>query len=396
MLEKQPTEAASPLDWIEGELSTLEAAHVRRQLVDRASRQEVRVIVDGQELLNFASNDYLGLAADPRLAAAALAAVEHFGWGAGASPLITGHSALHRQLEKKLARFEHTEAALLYPTGYAANVGVITALVGKGDHVFSDANNHASIIDGCRLSGATTHVYKHCHAEQLEQALTETPDQGKRLIVTDGLFSMDGDVAPLADLAKLATSHHAMLMVDEAHATGVLGMTGRGTSELCNVESTTHIRVGTLSKGLGTLGGFATGSQPLIDWLVNRSRPYIFSTAAPAAVAAAGLAALEIVQTEPERRERLQQLATQLRTELDAAGLNTGLSTTHIIPVILGDPQRTMDVSRRLKERGFLVPGIRPPSVPAGESLLRISLSAAHTPEMLSNLVHTLKQALAP
>ena len=384
----------TPLDWLEPALSELNRSNLRRRLVDRASRQEAQVVLDGEVLVNFASNDYLGLASDARLAAAALAAVEHFGWGGGASPLITGHSAVHQQLEQKLARFERTEAALLFPTGYVANMGTITALVGNGDHVFSDSRNHASIIDGCRLSGAAVHVYRHCDTDDLGAQLRQLDGAGKRLIVTDGLFSMDGDIAPLNELVALAADHKAMLLVDEAHATGTLGETGSGTCEMFHIESDSLIRVGTLSKALGTQGGFVTGSRTVIDWLINRCRPYIFSTAAPAATIAAGLAALAIVTSEPERREQLHKNADHLRSKLAELDLNTGASSTHIIPVILGDPASTMKLSMQLRERGFLVPGIRPPSVPEGESLLRISVSAAHTEEMIDNLVGALAESM--
>jgi 8-amino-7-oxononanoate synthase len=379
-----------PLDWIDDQLVQLDEQHIRRYLVDRGDRQDIRVTINGRPLLNFAANDYLGFAADQRLAAAAQSAVEQFGWGGGASPLITGHTLLHRELEQSLAQFEHAESALLFPTGYAANMGTIDALVGTGDHVFSDAKNHASIIDGCRLSGANVYIYPHGDTLDLRRQLEATTRSGKRLIVTDGLFSMDGDVAPLAQLAALADAFNAMLMVDEAHATGVLGERGRGSCELCDVEQRVSIRVGTLSKALGTLGGFVVGNRALIDWLVNRSRPYIFSTAAPPAVAAAGLAALKIVQQEPQRREKLAQLSDHLRARLQAAQFYTGTSTTQIVPVILGDPQRTMQISQQLRDHGLIVPGIRPPSVPAGESLLRISLSAAHTTDMVDELVDRL------
>ena len=273
-------------------------------------------------------------------------------------------------------------------------MGTITALVRPGDTLFSDAKNHASIIDGCRLSGATISIYRHADMDHLAQLLKTAATNSRRLIVTDGLFSMDGDVPPLAQIAELADRYNAMLMVDEAHATGVLGPGGRGASEVCGVEDRVDVRVGTISKALGSLGGFVVGSQRLIDWLVNRSRSYIFSTAAPPAAVAAGLAALSIVQSEPARRKQLLKRAAALRERLQTAGLNTGTSQSQIIPVIVGDPQRTMSCAAELRRRGLLVPGIRPPSVPAGESLLRISLSASHTDEQIDTLAECLTDLL--
>ena len=392
MVESNPhTLRSSPLSWIDERLEQIDAQHLRRFLKERGSAQAAKVVIDGKSVVNFSSNDYLGIANDPRLIQAANEAAEKFGWGSGASPLITGHSELHRQLEEALATFEQTEAALLFPTGYAANIGTITALADEDTIIFSDAKNHASIIDGCRLSGGTIRVYEHGDCDHLESQLKEFSDRRtakqKFLIVTDGLFSMDGDLAPLRELTRIAESYNAMLMVDEAHATGVLGSSGRGTCEHFGIQSDCIIKVGTLSKALGSFGGFVCGPRKLVDWLVNRSRTLIFSTAAPAAVCAAGLAALKIVQEEPERREHLAKLSGDLRERLITEGFRVGHSETQIIPVMLEDPARTMRVSGDLRSAGYLVPGIRPPSVPKGESLLRISLSHDHTEAMVSGLV---------
>lgn len=338
-------------------------------------------------LVNFGSNDYLGLAADPRLAAAAKQAIDEYGWGSGASPLVTGRSALHAELERMLAEFEGTEATLLFPSGYAANVGTIAALVGKGDAIYSDELNHASIIDGCRLSGAAVHVYRWPKPLQhLEELLAHGGAFRRRLIVTDSLFSMHGTPAVLPWLTRIAGEHNAMLMVDEAHATGVWGERGRGLAEVFGVEESVHVRVGTLSKALGSHGGFVTGSQRLIDWLANRARPYVFSTAAPAAVAAAGIAALEIVRSEPERRKTVQALSESLQQKLAHTNLKYS-GSYQIIGVILEDPSRTMAAAADLRRRGLFVPGIRPPSVPEGQSLLRISLTCLHTEEQIDALV---------
>lgn len=382
---------SDPLAWLDDALDDLERGGLRRTLLARAGPQRGdRIEIGGQSLVNFGSNDYLGLAADPRIAAAAKQAIDECGWGSGASPLVTGRSDLHAELERKLAEFEGTEAALLFPTGYAANVGTICALVGKGDAIYSDELNHASIIDGCRLSGAAVHVVPHRDLGELRQQLISARSFRRRLIVTDSLFSMGGDIAPLSGLAELAHRHDAMLLVDEAHATGVFGNRGRGLCEHDGVEEGVHIRVGTLSKALGNHGGFVAGQQRLIDWLANRARPYVFSTAAPAAVAAACLAALETVEREPERRQRLLAMAQSVRGGLLHAGLNYGSSFSQVIPVILGDPRRVMAAAHELRLRGFFVPGIRPPSVPEGQSLLRISLTSLHTQEQIDALVAAL------
>ena len=367
-------------------MAELEAAGLRRRLKERGEAQAAWLRVDGESLLNFGSNDYLGLAAR-RLNAAAVQAIESDGWGAGASPLVIGRGKWHAALEQALAEFEGTEAALLFPTGFAANVGTICALVGAADAVFSDAKNHASIIDGCRLSGARIHIYRHRDLNQLAEQLASAASFRRRLIVTDSLFSMDGDWAPLPDLVQLANHYTAMLMVDEAHATGVFGLHGRGITELLGCEEDVPIRVGTLSKALGSSGGFVAGSRGLIEWLWNRARPYVFSTASPEAAAAAALEALRIVRAEPELRTRLLQQATEVRTKLAAQGWNVSHSTSQIIPVVIGEPERTISFASELQRRGLYVPGIRPPSVPTGESLLRISLTAAHTPAMLERLL---------
>ena len=403
----------NPLSWIDDELLALERRHLRRRPVTRDAAQSPRLSIEGRELVNFGSNDYLALAADPRLARAVVEAVAVEGWGSGASPLVTGHAALHRRLEERLAAFEGTEAALLFTSGFAANAGTIAALVGPGDAVFCDRKNHASLFDGCRLSRADVRVYPHGDCRRLASLLEQSKGSRRRLIVTDSLFSMDGDLAPLSQLAELAETFDAMLMVDEAHATGVFGRHGRGVAEhfgdgggwrqtpveLPNnspptssvpLESRVHVRIGTLSKALGCVGGFVAGSRPLIEWLVNRARPYVFSTAAPAATSAAAIAALEIVQQEPQRRAALLAQAEALRTELASRGWNTGSSASQIIPIIVGDPERAVSLSLKLREHGLFVPAIRPPTVPEGEACLRISLTAGHNGEMIRALLEGL------
>ncbi len=377
------------LDWIETELEHWKRSGLLRQQTVRQGPQTVRFVLDGRELANFSTNDYLGLAADPHLAASAIEACQNSGWGSGASPLVTGRSHLHAELEQQIAQLEATEAALLFTSGYAANVGTITALVGRGDVVLSDAKNHASIIDGCRLSGAEVRVFRHRDVAHLHELL-EQSSSGKVLITTDSLFSMDGDIAPLREIADLADRYSAMLLVDEAHATAIFGDQGRGLCEHLGVESQVAVRVGTLSKALGSAGGFVAGSKRLIQWLSNRARSYVFSTATPIPQAAASLAALKIVHEEPQRRVNLLTQAEQLRVKLRAAGWDVGDSASQIVPIYIGDVTATMQLSARLRDAGFWVPGIRPPSVPQGEALLRISLSSAHTPEMLAGLVAAL------
>jgi 8-amino-7-oxononanoate synthase len=378
------------LKWIDAELPALEVKGLRRKLLTRSGAQTASITLEGREYVNFGSNDYLGLAADPRLAAAVAAALKEHGWGSGASPLISGHAELHRRLEERLAAFEGVEAALLFTSGFAANSGTIAALVGPGDAVFSDRKNHASLFDGCRISRADVRVYPHGDPSALDDLLTKTVNCRRRLIVTDSLFSMDGDFAPLVELAELAEKHAAMLLVDEAHATGVFGANGRGACEMLGVEDRVPVRVGTLSKALGGIGGFVAGSRTLIEWLVNRARPYVFSTALPAAVSAAGITALEIVQNEPERRIQLLEKAADVRRKLLAQGWQLGPSASQILPVIVGEADRAVTLSLRLRERGLFVPAIRPPTVPEGEACLRISLSYAHSPAMIGKLLENM------
>ncbi len=379
---------ADRLAWIDDEFETLESLDLRRSLRLRSGVQGPTVTIDNQQVVNFGSNDYLGLAADARIAAAVRDALDGDRYGSGASPLIVGRSDLHDALERELARFEQTEAALVFPSGFAANVGAITALASRGDIIFSDAKNHASIVDGCRLSGARVQVYPHADVDYLNTMIGQAKQFRRRLIVTDTLFSMDGDFAPLVELVDLAQANDCMLMVDEAHATGVFGEGGRGVAELLGVEDRIDIRVGTMSKALGCAGGFVAGSQALIDWLANRARTYVFSTAPPDPWCAAALAAVKIVEQQPERRARLLTSANKLAQGLREQGWQLGdnparshLPQSQIIPVFLGEPALTIQFADALLAQGIFVPGIRPPSVPEGESLLRISVSSAHTDE---------------
>lgn len=407
--------ANDPLDWIDDSLEALERSDLRRYRrvgIHQASNAQIRNSQPEESnqseqqnkstahraLINFSTNDYLGLANDPRLAEAAKRAAALHGWGAGASPVVSGRTSQHALLEEKLAEFELSEAAILFPSGFAANAGIIPALVEEGDALFADEKNHASLIDGCRLSSAERFIYPHADTQALAELLKTKGPYRRRLIVTDSLFSMDGDFAPIDELGQLAEEHDAMLMVDEAHATGVWGASGRGAVEHFaakspQLEKQVSIRVGTLSKAFGSAGGFVTGERRLIDWLYNRARSYVFSTAPPAALAAAAIEALTLVQQEPERRARVQQLALQVRTQLASDGWNLGNSTSQIIPLVVGSPEVALKLSKHLNETGCYVPAIRPPSVPKGESLLRISLSASHTDDQIKQLLATLRDA---
>jgi 8-amino-7-oxononanoate synthase len=369
-----------PLDWIDDEAKSWTSRGLDRRLA----------VSDGRSLVNFASNDYLGLASDPRVIEAAVEAAKLYGWGSGASPLVSGWSEPHEVLSRALAEFERVESVALFSSGYAANLGAITALVGPGDVVYLDRLNHACLVDGARLSRAKLRVYPHKDVDRLEAILNRDRGQFRRsLIATDGVFSMDGDVAPLADLVELASRFGAMLLVDEAHGTGVHGPQGRGASELCGVHDRIDVKVGTLSKALGSIGGFVAGSRRLFRWLINRARPLVFSTSLPPSAAAAAHRALVILQDESWRRVRLLEFGQRLRQALP--DLDPGGSGP-IVPLILGGSERAVEWSTKLLDRGLLVPAIRPPTVPEGTARLRISLSAAHSSADLDRLIVALQE----
>ncbi len=380
-----------PLAWIDEAADAWARRGLGRGLVALGGATPGRVSRDGRVLLNFASNDYLGLASDPRVVEAACSAARKHGWGSGASPLVSGWREPHEELAAALADFERVESVALFPTGFAANLGAIVALVGPGDAVYLDRLNHACLIDGARLSGARLRVYPHNDSNRLEAILTRDRGRFRRsLIATDGVFSMDGDVAPLADLADLASRFGAMLLVDEAHGTGVHGPDGRGAAEACGVAGRVDVKVGTLSKALGSVGGFVAGSRRLIGWLVNHARPMIYSTAPPPSAAAAASMSLAILRAEPWRRARLWELAGTLRDALPGLGLPAPGPGGPIVPVVLGGPDAAVGRSARLLDRGCLVPAIRPPTVPEGTARLRISLTAAHDRADLDRLIAAL------
>jgi glycine C-acetyltransferase/8-amino-7-oxononanoate synthase len=349
--------------------------HRRPRLVEGA--QGPRVLLDGREVLLLCSNNYLGLADHPRVRGAAAEAALRWGAGAGGSRLISGDMEPHRRLEERLAGFKGYEAALLFGSGYLANIGAISALAGRGEVVFSDELNHASIVDGCRLARAETFVYRHGDVEHLAWGLREAAGRGA-LIVTDGVFSMDGDVAPLADLLGLAREHGCRLMVDEAHATGALGPGGRGSVAAAGLSAEVDLVVGTLGKALGSYGAYVCASAELRDYLLNTARSFIFSTALPPPAPAAALAALELLEAEPERVRRLNANAAALREGLAAEGLEAGGGQSQIVPLEVGDAALTMKLCERLLARGVFAQGIRPPTVPAGSSRLRLSAMATH------------------
>jgi 8-amino-7-oxononanoate synthase len=373
------------LEQLSQELASLEGQHLRRRLqVVEEVLAGGKVRLAGEVLLNLSSNDYLGLAQDPRLIEAAQAAAARWGAGAGASRLVSGHYALHEEVESSLANFKGTGAAIIFSTGYGANVGAISALVGAGDAVFSDRLNHASIYDGIRLSGAALHRFPHRDLDKLEQLLKKTGGVKRRLIVTDSVFSVDGDLAPLPGLVELKERYGAWLMIDEAHATGVLGPGGAGLAEALGLTSRVEVHMGTFSKALGSLGGYVAGDRRLIDYLHNRARSFIYSTAlAPPVLGAIGKA-LEIVAQEPHRRAHLLEEAAKFRRRLMAAGLDTLGSETQIIPVLVGENARTLEFAARLRKRGLMAVALRPPTVPPGKARVRFSLSAAHRPEDLA------------
>lgn len=372
------------MDFLQHALEQAERENLFRRLVDYIPRDAVHADSEGRQYLMMAANNYLGLTHHPAVQQAAAAASLTFGTGSGGSRLTTGNHLLYRQLENKLAAFKGTEAALIFNTGYMANVGIISSLAGKGDVIFSDELNHASIIDGCRLSRGKTVVYSHSNMKHLADLLMNTSCSGRRLIVTDGVFSMDGDIARLDDIVQLARKADALVMVDDAHATGVIGPGGRGTAASFGLEGQVHISMGTLSKSLGAEGGYAAGSQILIDYLINKARSFIFSTALAPATTAAAFAALQILSEQPEMVDRLAANAAYLRTELNQAGFDTCGSTTAIIPVMVGDASLTVKFAHLLKNQGIVVSAIRPPTVPAGASRLRITVSAAHSPAELT------------
>lgn len=374
-------------------LDAREQAHLYRRRRTLESGQAPVVSVDGREYLAFCSNDYLGLAADPRLAKAMQQGAEIYGSGSGASHLVLGHSRAHHQLEEALAEHTGRDRVLLLSTGYMANLGTIAALSGRGDLVLQDKLNHASLLDGGLLSGARFKRYRHADLVSLESTLSSA-EQSDALVVTDGVFSMDGDIAPLEQMAPLCQQYQAHLLVDDAHGFGALGKTGGGVAELYNLDqSQLPILIGTLGKAFGTAGAFVAGSETLIEYLIQFARPYIYTTAMPPAVAHATLESLRIVRAEGWRREKLAALIKQFRSGVEELGLDLMPSDTAIQPILIGEADNAMRLSQSLEQQGIFVGAIRPPTVPAGSARLRVTLSAAHTEEQVNRLLAALEHA---
>jgi 8-amino-7-oxononanoate synthase len=359
-----------------------------------AGAQKPVQVVDGRKVIAFCSNDYLGLAAHREVVSAFRTAVGTYGVGAGAAHLVNGHTRAHHLLEEELAAFTGRERALLFSTGYMANLGVAQALLGRGDHVLEDRLNHASLIDAGLVSGARFQRYRHATGVDLAQRLATLDASGERLVLTDGVFSMDGDLAPLPELARISAAHGAWLMVDDAHGIGVLGETGAGTLEHFGLDAgEVPILMGTLGKAFGTAGAFVAGSEALIETLIQSARTYVYTTAMPAALAEAARAALRIVQSDGKRRERLFQRVEQFREGARQIGLRLMESRTPIQPVLVGDSARAVQLSERLLDAGLLVPAIRPPTVPEGTARLRVTLSAGHTKAQVDRLLEALEAA---
>jgi len=382
------------LDYLKGQLLELDQQGLLLHPRTLEGPTGARARYDGREVINLASNNYLGLANHPRMNAAAAKAAAELGAGTGAVRTIAGSMTIHRELERRFADFKHAEDALMFQAGFTANAGTVAAILGKEDVIVSDRLNHASIIDGARLSRAEIKVFEHKDADHADRLLEETKAPGRRqLLTTDGVFSMDGDIAPLPALVEVAERHGAIMMIDDAHASGVLGTGGAGTVDHFGLHGRVDIQVGTLSKAIGVLGGFIAGPSHLIEWLVNRGRPYLFSTSAPPAVVAACIEALNVMRDEPERLERLWSNTRFLKEGLHALGFDTGMSETPITPVITGDEEKTQAFARRLFEEGVFAPAIVFPTVARGQARVRTIVTAEHTEEDLAEALGVFERA---
>lgn len=375
----------------EKELDELNNKSLLRRTRVVESCEGPRVLIDGKSLLLMCSNDYLGLAGHPALREAARTAMERCGFGSGASRLVSGTGPLHQELEDRIARYKGVEAAILFNSGYAANTGLIPALAGEGDVILSDSLNHASIIDGCRLSRARVLVYRHGDVNHAEELL-KNAGTGRRFIVSDGVFSMDGELAPLPDLARIAERHEAVLIVDDAHATGVLGERGRGTAEHFGLEGRIPVMMGTFSKALGSFGAFVAGKSDVIHYLVNKARSFIYSTALPQAVCAASLAALDIVERDQRLRNRLLQARNSLLDGLRHIGVAHGRTDSPIVPLLTGSAEHALRLANRLYELGVYATAIRPPTVPEGASRIRLTVTAAHSPADIDAVLEAIRR----
>jgi len=385
-----------PLSYLTDQMNDLRAkgTHFKLRVLD--DEQAAVCTFDGKKVINLASNNYLGLTTHPLLREASIEATRKYGVGSGAVRTIAGTMKIHMELEEKIARFKKVEACVVFQSGFAANAGTVSAILGKEDFIISDALNHASIIDGARLSRAKILVYEHKNIAQAEEKLASVKNEpGKKLLITDGVFSMDGDIGPLPALCDLAERYGAIMMVDDAHASGVLGRNGRGTIDHFHVHGRVDIQVGTLSKAIGALGGYVCGSKDLIDFLYHRARPFLFSTSHPPSVAATCIAAFDVLENEPERMEKLWRNTHFWKKELgllgfDIGGRTTPASETPITPIIIGDGKLTMDFSRALFSEGVLGTGIAFPTVPEGKARIRTIVTATHTKEELERALEVL------
>lgn len=380
-----------PLAYLGEQLAGMKEAGSYFRLRQLESACEPVSRADGREVINLASNNYLGLANHPRLKEAAIEAVRKYGAGSGAVRTITGTMAMHMELERKIAAFKHAEACVVFQSGFAANAGTVSAILGPEDHIISDELNHASIIDGCRLSRAKIHVFRHkdaAHASELLDGLKDSA--GRKLLITDGVFSMDGDIGPLPALVEAGERHGAIMMVDDAHSSGVLGRNGRGTVDHFGLHGRVHVQVGTLSKAVGVLGGYVCGSRDLIDYLYHRARPFLFSTSHPPAVTAACSAAFDLLLEEPERIERLWDNTRYFKAALRDSGFDTGASETPITPILVGEAQTAHQFSAALFEEGVWATGIGFPTVPKGKARIRTIVTSEHSRAQIDRAVEIL------
>ncbi|HWQ54428.1 MAG TPA: glycine C-acetyltransferase [Bryobacteraceae bacterium] len=384
----------NPLAFLGEQLEEWREAGTYQRLRVLESESAAVSCFDGKEVINLASNNYLGLTTHPRLREAALDATRRYGVGSGAVRTISGTMSVHMELERHIADFKHVEACVVFQSGFAANSGTVAAILTPEDHIISDELNHASIIDGCRLSKAKIHVFPHKDAAAAGRILAELEHQpGRKLLITDGVFSMDGDIAPLPALVEAAERHGAIMMIDDAHSSGVLGRNGRGTVDHFNLHGRVHIQVGTLSKAIGVLGGYVCGSRDLIDYLYQRARPFLFSTSHPPAVAASCIAAFQVLQDEPERIQDLWNNAEYFKKGLISLGFDTGGSETPITPVIVGDAALAHEFSRALFEEGVLATGIGYPTVAKGRARVRTIVTATHTRQQLDRALDVFGRA---
>ena len=384
---------ANPLSWLGEQLDAWRKAGTYQRLRELESACEPVSRVDGREVINLASNNYLGLANHPKLVEAAIEMTRQYGAGSGAVRTISGTMDIHMELERRIAAFKKVEACVVFQSGFTANAGTVSAILTPDDHIVSDALNHASIIDGCRLSRAKIHVFAHRDVTAAEAKLKELAGvPGRKLLITDGVFSMDGDIAPLPALVELAERYGAIMMIDDAHSSGVLGSNGRGTVDYFNLHGRVDIQVGTLSKAIGVLGGYVCGSRDLIDYLYHRARPFLFSTSHPPAVVGACLAAFDLLENEPERIEELWDNTRYFKDALRREGFDSGASETPITPIIVGEAATAHEYSRRLFENGLWATGIGYPTVPEGRARIRTIVTATHSTELLDRAVEILSR----